>query len=225
MSKTNITQFVVHCLLVVILPIGQAAAAKVPADSDFIDNLPALQPNELIDGLFSWEASGDWPSRYNRFVIEEIEIFIHPDTEYRGIEAKDFLALTESLRLNLIDALEPRYPVVNKPGEGVALIRIAITGVKLKKREKLVTSAHRFLLHGHALNKARRPPLVYLDDASMEMEILDSTTGERFGIAIDSLVMRHGKGKTEWESLHEAFKLYASKMRQYMDDASKNVKQ
>jgi hypothetical protein len=61
--------------------------------------------------------------------------------------------------------------------------------------------------------------MVELGDAAVEIELLDSSTGKRLAVAIDPTALRHGKGKPNRESMDEAFKLYASRMRQYLDDS------
>lgn len=220
MPEANFVHVAVIGLLVAVLVTGNVAANDAPTDSDFIDNLPVLQSDDMVDGLFSWEVPESWASKYDRFIIQTIEFFIHPESEYRGIDAVDFQTLADALRIHLIDALEPRYPVVSKPGSGIALIRIAITGVNLEKRPPIYKGAYGNTLWGRAVNRSQEP-MVNLDEASMEMEILDSSTGERLGVAIDPMAMRHGKGKYEWESMNEAFKLYASNIRQYMDNERK----
>lgn len=220
MPDSAIYHFTAIGLLAATLIAGNTAAADVPSTSSFIDKLPALHASTLVDGLYIWEAPDTSPSEYDRFIIEDIEIFIHPGSDYQGVDPVELLAVTELLRLHLIDALEPRYPVVNKPGPGVAHVRMAITGVKLKKRDDLVKGAFGTLPYGRAINRWRTP-MVQLDEASMEMEILDSSTGKHLGLAIDPAALRHGKGKPNWESMDESFKFYASRMRQRMDDDRK----
>lgn len=107
--------------------------------------------------------------------------------------------------------------MVNKPGSGVANMQIAITGVKLQKRSDLVPGAFGVLPFGRMINRSRTP-MVKLGDAAVEIELLDSSTGKRFAVAIDPAILVHGKGKPDLESLSEDFKLYASRMRQHLDD-------
>ena len=220
MPKAAICHFTTVSLLAATLIAGNTAAADAPATSNFIDKLPTLHPSTLVEGGYDWETPDSTPAKYDRFLIEGIEIFVHPESDYQGMDPVELLAVTESLRVHLIDALEPRYPVVHKSGPGVARVRIAITGVKLKKRDDLAKGAWSKLLLGYAINRARTPK-VLLDDASMEMEILDSSSGKRLVVAIDPSALRHGKGKPNWESMNESFKLYASRMRQRMDDDRK----
>jgi hypothetical protein len=221
MPKAAIYQLITVGLLASTLNIGNTCAADAPTTSSFINDIPALHSTTLLDGLYLWEASDTAPSEYDRFVIEAIEIFIHPESDYQGIDPVEFLTITDALRIHLIDALEPRYPVVNKPGPGIALVRIAITGVKLKKRGDLITDPfYRKTIYGSAINRARTP-VVQLGDASMEMEVLDSLTGKRIAVAIDPSAVRHGTEIPNWDSMNDAFKLHASRLRQRMDDEHK----
>ena len=217
MLRSTISNFFVLGLLPLFA--GNTIAADAPATSNFIDKLPALTPSTLVEGGYDWKTPGSTPSKYDRFLIDETEIFIHPESDYLGINAPDFKAITDALRIHLIDALEPRYPVVHKSGPGVARIRIAITGVKLKKRSDIAKEAFGVMPIGRALNRSQTP-IVLLDDASMEMEILDSSTGKRLVVAIDPLFLRHGKeGSHISVSMNKSFKLYASKIRQRMDNS------
>jgi hypothetical protein len=221
MYKTTNRHFAVIGLLASALITGSAAVADAPATSDFIDKLPALQSSTQVEGGYDWKTPDSAPSEYDRFIIDEAEIFVHPVSDYHGINAPDFKSITETLRIHLIDALEPRYPVVHKSGPGVARVRLAITGVKLEKRRDLAKQAFGVLPFGRAINRSQTP-VILLDDASMEMEILDSSTGKRLMVAIDPLFLRHGEeGSHSWESMNESFKLYSDSMRQRMDEQRK----
>ena len=60
---------------------------------------------------------------------------------------------------------------------------------------------------------------ILLDDATMEVELRDSVSGERQIVVVDPKALRHGKDEPSWKALDTAFKFYASRMRQRFDSA------
>jgi hypothetical protein len=58
---------------------------------------------------------------------------------------------------------------------------------------------------------------VILDDAVIEVELLDSMTGERLGVLVDQQKKTSEKGKASWSKLEQALTFYAQRFRQRMD--------
>ena len=220
MSKSGTGLLASVCFLTSLFFTMNAIGAEAPSESDFIHNLPPLKPSPNVKGAYFWNAPDVSLATYDRLLIDPIEVFVHEESKYAGIAPAEMLAVTAQLRAQLIDALEPDYPVVNKPGPGVARVRLAITGIRLIKQEKVAKGVFAVLPVGLAVNVLQEAAgrKILPEDAAGEIELLDSTTGARLAVGVDPKALRHG-GKPSWEALNEALKLYAMRLRQRLDEA------
>ena len=120
-----------------------------------------------------------------------------------------------------MDALEPDYAVVSKPGPGIARLQLAVTDVRLKRKrgKGIVPGPLKFLPAGFLINTVAEEAgkSTELDDASTEMEILDSVTGERLVVTIDPQTKDRTKSEPSWDALTSAFTKYAATIKIYID--------
>ena len=123
--------------LIIVLAIAftsQAWGAGQPKLSDFVMSpAPEMKPIPNMEGAWYWNKPGLEFNKYDKILLDDIEIFLAPDSKYTGINASQMKALADSMRAVMIAALEPDYPVVSKAGPGVIVARIAITNVYLDK--------------------------------------------------------------------------------------------
>lgn len=200
---------------------SQAWGTEQPKVSDFIQPAPVLTPTPDMEGVWHWNKAGVQFKNYDKILLEGIEIFIAPDSDYKGINPNQMKALTDSMRIAMIEALEPEYPVVSKPGPGVMVGRIAITNVHLGK------PAHRIgqytpigLLFGGVQKLAGVEKDLTLKDAMVEAELFDSQSGERLAVRVDTRPLRSLDEDPEemtWEVIHEALKVYGQSFRARVD--------
>jgi hypothetical protein len=112
---------------------SQAWGADQPKLTSFIDEPPAMEPIPDMQGAWHWNKPGVNFKSYDKALLTHIEIFIAPDSKYKGIDADQMKILSDSMRAVMTDALEPDTPVVSKAGPGVIILRLAITNVHLGK--------------------------------------------------------------------------------------------
>jgi hypothetical protein len=99
---------------------------------------------------------------YARFIIDPVEMIFDQHTKGKVSSWDDLEKLRAYMRRAFVNTLEPRYTAVGtSPGPGVARIRIALTNVKRSAPFKL-------------------------GSVSMEVELLDTRTGEQIGALIES---------------------------------------
>ncbi len=111
---------------------SQAWSAGQPKLSDFIMSpAPEMKPMPEMEGVWYWNKPGLDLRKYDKFVLEDFEIFLASDSKYKGINADQMKAITDSMRAVLIAALEPDYHVVSQSGPGVLVARVSITNVYL----------------------------------------------------------------------------------------------
>jgi hypothetical protein len=111
------------------------------------------------------------------------------------------------------------YPLVEKPGSDVMRIRTAITDlVPSNPALSGVTTVIPVGLAISAIKSGAGGGHTGVGEASMETEILDSTTNERIGVAVDTNPGGKLSGMTKWGAAKEAFKFWAKRLRTLLDE-------
>ena len=211
--------------IIIVLTIAftsQAWSAGPPKLSDFVMSpAPEMKPIPEIEGAWYWNKPGLEFKKYDKILLETIEIFLAPDSRYKGINADQMKALSDSMRAVMIAALEPDYPVVSKTGPGVLVARIAITNVYLDKPK------HRFgqyspigLLASGVKTIAGKPKNFSIKNASVEAEMFDFEIGERVAVRTDTSPLRGLNEDPEeltWETIEESLKVYGKRFRERVD--------
>ena len=160
--------------------------------SGFMSDYSQLE--EVTDGTadYRYVAPGaiERMERYNAIMIDQPEIFIAEDSPYHGIKPKHLNALSESLRAGLSAALGDQVYVVDRPGENVLYLTVAVTNLKLEKVKKkawqyvpvaFVASSVSGAATSDIAKKASFEGLIF------ELEAFDSESGERLVAIIDHL--------------------------------------
>lgn len=188
------------------------------ANSQFIDNLPLLSPDPDRAGAMIWQKSGFNRAAYTRVMFEPMTIFISPDSEYQGLNADELKQLADTFRDVVTRTLEPEIPVVNQKGEGVLYLRAALTNVKVAKKKRGLLGYTPIGLVAGAVKTAAAGPSLSLKDAVLEIEMLDSVSGERLGVLIDKAPKEAG-GELSWDSIGKTFTFYAERFKSRMQAA------
>ena len=186
--------------------------AAIAADSKFIDNMPQLAKDSERAGAMIWTKPGVNRAAYTKVMIEPITIFISPNSEYQDLDANELKALADGFNETLIKTLEPEIAVLNKAGPGVMYMRAALTNVKLAQKKRGLLSYTPIGLVATAVADAAGAR-ISLKDAAVEIEMLDSTTGERLGVLIDKAPTAPGNETLSWDSINEVFKYYAERFK------------
>lgn len=193
------------------LSLQQALAAN----SGFIENMPPLAKDADRVGAMIWLKPGLNRAAYTRVMIEPITIFISPDSEYQGLNADELKAVSDQFVEAVTRTLEPAIPVVNEGGPGVMHLRAALTNVKVAKKKRGLLGYTPIGFVAGAVKEAAAGPSVLLKDAMLEIEMLDSASGERLGVLVD----KAPKGTTEdtsWDAINKTFVFYAERFKARM---------
>ena len=187
----------------------------IAADSKFIDNMPQLAKDSERAGAMIWTKPGVNRAAYTKVMIEPITIFISPNSEYQDLDANELKALADGFNETLIKTLEPEIAVLNKAGPGVMYMRAALTNVKLAKKKRGLLSYTPIGMVATAVADAAGAR-ISLKDATVEVEMLDSVTGERFGVLVDKAPTATGSETLSWDSINQTFKFYAERFKARM---------
>ena len=183
------------------------------------------QLKKITDGSMDYRyvapGAEDKLARYNAVMIDQPEIFIANDSPYRGVKPKQLNALAEALRAGIASGLSEDLFVVDRPGENVLYLSVAVTNLKLKKRKKKVFNYLPVGLVVGGIKGAATTDIAKKADLKgvvFELEVFDSVTEERLVAIIDSL----GDDEeipTTWEELEEFMVMYGRQMQCRFDNA------
>lgn len=199
----------------ILLLAGAFPATAESNYSGFLGDYSALQPDADRPGALIYRKDGVNLGQYNKIALAPVEIWYSPANEYDGISPDDLKMIADSFRATLVAQLEPDYPVVDSGGPDVLGVRMAIADVKIRKKGRTILN---FTPAGFALYTLKdiAGANVILDDAVIEVELVDSTTGERLGALVDQQKATAGK-KASWGNLETALVFYAQRFRARLD--------
>ncbi len=183
--------------------------------SGFLEDYSGLQSDPDRKGAMRYVKEGVDLGKYTKIAMSPIEVWYHPQTQYKGISPDDLKLLADSFREMIVKELEPDYPVVGSAGPDVLVVRMAIANVKMKKKKRHLLNYTPIGFGLYTLKDAAGANII-LDDAVIEAELLDSTTGDRLGILVDRQKTSAG-GKASWQQLEESLRFYAKRFSKRLD--------
>jgi hypothetical protein len=200
MKIRKITFWVVASLLLLM-----NAQADELLSSGFMSDYSQLE--KVSDGTADYRflppGSEDKMAKFNAVMIDQPEIFIANDSPYRGAKPKHLEALSESLRSSLAASLSEDLYVIDRAGENVLYVSLAISNLKLKKKKKSILGYTPIGLVGGAVANVANSDLAKkakLEGMVLELEAFDSVSGERIVALIDHLGGVDGE-VVPWEEL------------------------
>jgi len=155
---------------------------------------------------------------YRQIEIAPIEIWMHPDSSYQGIQVDGLKAVTDQLHKSMVTSLAPDFSVVEKARGKALALRIAITGVKLRKDQRDFIG---YTSIGLAPAAAQRHVAYHaaLSDALIETELVDSQTGERVGAFVDqSLAKKLNDRSQTWDEIKSVLALHSKSFKENLED-------
>jgi hypothetical protein len=210
--------------------------------SGFIDQATyaKLEPDSDGSGALVYRKPGFNLKNYNKLMLDSIKIWYKDNAEYKGIDPEQLKMLTGYFQRALVKALEPAYPIVDKPGAEVLRIRTAIT--ELTPTNPGMSVVTLLLPFGTVADVAAgrgTGGTFYLGDTAIEAEFRDSLSNEllaayvekRFGkkydidtsqgaeSAVNKTVDSYARAYTTWGYAEQAFDYWAWKLRRRLDAA------
>ena len=153
------------------------------AKHDFLTDYSLLQPvhDATADYRYVSPTAFTDLANYDAIMVDQPEIFISPDSDYKGVKPDDLKAIADLMRSSLMERMEEHYNMVNNPGPGVLYLRLALTDLELvkKKRPILAFTPLGFVTYGTMQAAAKDlSKKVRLDYMTLELELTDSVTEE-----------------------------------------------
>jgi len=163
-------------LLLVVLP-SLAANAGAPGSVEFLSDyskLLAISGDKYSDMRYIAPEAFRKLAKFDSVQIEQPEIFLSPDSKYKGLKPDDAKQLADAIQQAVSDELGHSYKIVTAPGPTVLHVRLALTDVMLKKGGiGADEGTAKNIVVDDMIHK------VSLVGMSIEAEALDSQTGEQ----------------------------------------------
>lgn len=157
--------------------------AVSPQKSGFLTNYALLKPIEKGDGAKSWRRADVVWTKYDKILIERIQVFIKEDSKNKGIDPTDLKMLTDYFYEALVKEMKPTVQLVDTAGPGVLGLRIAIVDLMPTEYKKSLVGTltpYAFVAEAASGPASGRPAgsTPYLGETGIEAQIIDGGTGE-----------------------------------------------
>jgi uncharacterized protein DUF3313 len=126
------------CVAAILLAGGYAHAAtgtgitasdtSKMTSSGFLSDYKRLSKVAAADGMQCWRQADVDAKQFDKVMITRILVTLK-DSKNTGVDPKDLAALVDYFNNSLVTALKPQMQVVDKPGPGVLVLRIALTNL------------------------------------------------------------------------------------------------
>ena len=189
--------------------------------SGFLSDYSGLKPNPNLEGEALTYVNPDEMKglrSYVAIIVDPVEVYVATDADDSLIPQRAREAVANYFRHALGGALSDVYPVIDSPGPLVLRLRTAVVGVDLGGDVAPM---------GKALADASNPlqRAIVIDKVGVEMELVDSETGERIAAAVDKMNLGAGAevGAENFSRLErfseamEAFDGWAERVRDFLD--------
>lgn len=195
---------------------------KMPANqqySGFLKDYSALKPNPALDEDAMTYVNPDKMKSLHRYVavmIDPIEVYVATNADDSLIPKKASESVTNYFRHSLVSSLSDAFAIVDTPGPLVLRLRAAIVGLDTGGEVAPVEN-----------DEEKMDRAIVLEKVGVEMELVDSESGERIAAAVDKAKLGAGAqvGSVNF-SRHErfveataAFDQWAGRLRQFLDSA------
>lgn len=177
-----------------------------------------LQPGPKDSVKQRWLKPGVDFTKYNKAMLDSAVFFLADDS-YKGIDPQDMKERADALNKEVVAVFPNKSHFVGEPGPDVARIRFAITGLKQSNPGRSAVST--VLPVGLAMNLVKKGSggsWTGSGATSMEVMVLDSMTNDVIAVAVDDRTAGFTDRFSKWGSADEAYKFWAQKLKQFVDD-------
>lgn len=194
-------------------------------EGTFLRDYSKLQPapDNPFEELYIAPDAMKRASQYTAVMIDQPEIFVHPDSKYQGIKPDDMKAIADSLREAVTNELKSAYQIVDQPAANVLYVRLAIGDLMLQKKKRPILAYTPIGAVVHAgKNMAKEvTEKIDLKDLKIEGEVLDSVSLEQLGAMTASRgsLSVDTEKPVSWERLHELFGTVGKRLRCRLDNS------
>jgi Protein of unknown function (DUF3313) len=204
---------------------GSIVLRKMPAGKEFagfLKDYSQLKPNPNLDGNAMTFVNADEKKNLHKYVamiVDPVQVYLASDADESKLPEKGRGVGARYFHKALVDAVSSAFPVVDQPGPLVLRLRSAIIGVDVGGE---IPAANKPANAEDALDRG-----VNIGKVGVEMELVDSETGEQIAAMVDRENLGSGaeigsvnfSKQEKYAAAREAFDGWASRVRQFLDSA------
>jgi hypothetical protein len=156
-------------------------------NSGFLKDYSNLKANPKLDSDALTYVNADAAKdlrRYVAIIVDPVEIYVATKADEAQIPERARETVAIYFRHALENAVGSAYPIVASPGPLVLRLRAAIVGVD--------TGGDVAPMEDPALTAKPLPKAIVLEKVAVEMELVDSVTGERVAAMVDRMKLGAG---------------------------------
>ena len=160
---------------------AEAGTKKIPAGqthSGFLKQYSDLKPNPAVGGDALTYVNPDKMKslrRYVAIILDPVDVYVSTNADDSQIPARAREVVANYFRHALIEAVSDAFPIVDTAGPLVLRLRSALVGIDSGGEVAPFEGA------GETLKRA-----IILEKLGVEMELVDSETGERIAAMVDN---------------------------------------
>ena len=201
-------------------PVGVKVVPAGKQFSGFLGDYSKLKPNPHFENTVSYVR--DDPNknihRYVAVIVEPVAIYVATDDASRAMPDRGRTALASYFQQAITWAVTDAFPVVHEPGPLVLRLRSALIGVDVGGATALDQKG----ASGETLERT-----VNIGKVGIEMELVDSETGEQIAAAVDHQNLGEGAvigsvtfaRDEKFQEATRACRAWAQRLREFLDDA------
>ncbi len=194
-----------------------SALAQDLQSSGFLSDYSQLKKtsDKFMGHSYLVQGAEDTMTNYTAVIIDQPEIFIAPNSKYKGMKPDDMKALADAFRTSMSQSLAQDFIIVEQAGPNVLYVRFALANLQLKKKKKGLLSFTPVGLVAGVAKSALTSDItkkIDLKGLIMEMEVLDSNSEQQLAAAVE---VRSGSKEepASWAELEAMIGVYAQRMR------------
>jgi hypothetical protein len=223
-NKANVTAMGLLLALTLLAPTISAQDAERTFLSDYSGLKPAK--DNPFDELYIAPGALESLSKYKAIMVDQPELFIHPESKYQGMKPDEMKLIADALRESITNELTSGYQIVDKPGPNVLYVRVAVGDISLKKKKRglLSYTPVGFVVHGAIGLTKEVTEKIDLKNMKIEGEVLDSQSLAQLAAMTTSRGSLSGKPETEdasWDELSALFGVVGKRLRCRLDNSHK----
>lgn len=197
----------------------EAEEASVP-QSGFLEDYDQLNvvPEAPTRWLYLAAGVEDASGRYDKVIVEQVEVSVAPHSKSRSLRPNDMLAISQTFQSAVIDELEGYFEIVDAPGPGVLYVRVAASDINLEKKRRILDFTPVGVVTNvvpgvKAAKEAMKSAVLDLNQRLritglvLEAEVMDVENNERIAAVVERLA-----DVKSWDAVEESMRAYSRAM-------------
>lgn len=198
---------------------------KIPAGKEyagFLSKYDNLKPNPRFENTVSYVSQDPNKNiyKYVAVIVEPPAVYLSTDSDEKLVTDEARLALVEYFENAIARAVRDAFPVVENKGPLVLRLRTALVGVDVNSGANQKGDGEL----EHPIN---------IGKVGVEMELVDSETGEQIAAAVDRQTLGDGalvgsrtfSREEKFAAAVEAFDGWAARLREFLDSAHERTQE